>query len=438
MKRSQNCGKKGTVSVFLLLILAAFFLSIGAVAEVSAGRAARSCGDAAFRLAGQSLLSEYSRELKENYGLFALTNDENGMEKRAWEYLTAFTQKSRGTVDVLQTELQSLSLDFSPYSLTNPNLLEEQIAACMKYRSSELLKKVLSEAPGEDEPKTFPKEEKDEDQRVLRNKEIIEALPSRAFQIRGISLPDLSELPNLGELLENGKDALFLNLYIASFFSNRNSRNFEKETFFRSEMEYILCGKLSDKENEAAAKALLITLRTGVDLAHIYSSPEKRAEVQAMAAVLTPGPESVATQAVLALTWAAGEAANDVARLEKGGCVPLVKTDEDWMLCLDAVLENLFEGKVLEPETSEGLNYKGYLILLLFFEDREAKLVRIMDLIQINMKGNYDSGFSMAGSYAGFQLNGEMARIKSFFNLTGKRTGEFHMIFLYDRPEFTS
>ncbi len=297
---------------------------------------------------------------------------------------------------------------------------------------------MLSEAPGEDEPKTFPKEEKDEDQRVLRNKEIIEALPSRAFQIRGISLPDLSELPNLGELLENGKDALFLNLYIASFFSNRNSRNFEKETFFRSEMEYILCGKLSDKENEAAAKALLITLRTGVDLAHIYSSPEKRAEVQAMAAVLTPGPESVATQAVLALTWAAGEAANDVARLEKGGCVPLVKTDEDWMLCLDAVLENLFEGKVLEPETSEGLNYKGYLILLLFFEDREAKLVRIMDLIQINMKGNYDSGFSMAGSYAGFQLNGEMARIKSFFNLTGKRTGEFHMIFLYDRPEFTS
>ena len=93
---------------------------------------------------------------------------------------------------------------------------------------------------------------------------------------------------------------------------------------------------------------------------------------------------------------------------------------------------------MLEPETSEGLNYKGYLILLLFFEDREAKLVRIMDLIQINMKGNYDSGFSMAGSYAGFQLNGEMARIKSFFNLTGKRTGEFHMIFLYDRPEFTS
>ena len=154
-----------------------------------------------------------------------------------------------------------------------------------------------------------------------------------------------------------------------------------------------------------------------------------------MAAVLTPGPEAAVTQAALVLAWAAGEAANDVARLEKGGCVPLMKTDEDWMLSLEGVLENLFEGKVLEPENNDGLNYKGYLTLLLFFEDRQAKLIRVMDLIQINMKGNYDSGFSMAHSYAGFQLRGEISRTKSFFNLTGRKMGKFEMIFLYDKSD---
>lgn len=51
-----------------------------------------------------------------------------------------------------------------------------------------------------------------------------------------------------------------------------------------------------------------------------------------------------------------------------------------------------------------GNNYVDYLRILLYLEDREKKLLRCMDLIQLNMKGCYNRSFDLKEYYGGFRF----------------------------------
>ena len=154
-----------------------------------------------------------------------------------------------------------------------------------------------------------------------------------------------------------------------------------------------------------------------------------------MAELITPGPGAILTQAVINGLWSAAEAENDLRRLENGKEVSLVKTKQQWALSLENVVqsnekksiadlqekveqngesENIELGKemhskqqksgYIEPPNKEGINYQSYLQILLFLENRELKLLRCMDLIQLNMKGSYDETFDLTQHYGGFQF----------------------------------
>ena len=107
---------------------------------------------------------------------------------------------------------------------------------------------------------------------------------------------------------------------------------------------------------------------------------------------MTPGAAAAATQAALASTWAYAEADNDVKLLWEGHSVPMVKDDSSWAIDLDSAIEGVFGG-VIAPQEEKGYDYNEYLKILLFFQDENIKLARILDLIQINMRANYDGGF---------------------------------------------
>ena len=65
-------------------------------------------------------------------------------------------------------------------------------------------------------------------------------------------------------------------------------------------------------------------------------------------------------------------------------------------------------------EDQDGLCYEDYLFLLLCFKDRESKLIRIMDLIQLNIKGQADEHFDMSRCYAGFSFRSIVHRRAGF------------------------
>ena len=187
-----------------------------------------------------------------------------------------------------------------------------------------------------------------------------------------------------------------------------------------------MCGGFEDDENYKDTRGYLFLLRTGLNLAHIYSDPVKREEVIALAAVLTPPPVSVATQLAIATVWAGAEAENDLKLLEDGKKVALLKGKTNWALSLEGIAEGLAvndDGSVrgggsggnsgsdgngggyIEPSNKSGLDYEDYLRMLLFFQNREMKLLRTMDLIQLNMRGRYHKDFLMKDYYGGFAFD---------------------------------
>jgi len=160
-----------------------------------------------------------------------------------------------------------------------------------------------------------------------------------------------------------------------------------------------------------------------LNLTHIYSDPKKREALAAAASIITPGPAAAATQIALAGAWAAAEAVVDIKKLEKSKKVPLIKTEEDWVLSLDNVINEDLEPSEQAGEEGRGLTYENYLFLFLFLMDRETKLLRIMDLIQLNMKGNHNADFLITGCYSGIDIYCTLSRKVNFLGVTGNRKG---------------
>jgi hypothetical protein len=148
----------------------------------------------------------------------------------------------------------------------------------------------------------------------------------------------------------------------------------------------------------------LKALRTPLNLSYIYSDEEKRTAVMTAAEVLTPGPAAVATQLVLATTWAYAESDNDVELLWKGYKVPIVKDKTSWATDLDKALEGIGDGTII-PSVDKGYDYSQYLSVLLYFQNDNIKIARTLDLIQINMRKNYDEGFLIGEHSVGVNID---------------------------------
>ena len=201
-----------------------------------------------------------------------------------------------------------------------------------------------------------------------------------------------------------------INTYAFIYFKDNLNERDLGETYFQNEIEYSLSGKRSDSEALKAVKSKITILRNGLNLIYLYSSEEKREAAMMLAAAVTPGAEAVATQAAVLETWAYAEACNDVKLLLAGKEVPLLKTDSSWALDLDNAvssenLQMLLKEGYVTPRDEEGCSYDEYLRILMNFIPEKTRLLRMMDLIQINMKFLYCDYFLISDYYTGLKFS---------------------------------
>ncbi len=154
------------------------------------------------------------------------------------------------------------------------------------------------------------------------------------------------------------------------------------------QVEYVLNGYGSDKENLAATMWKLCNLRSAANLLFLYSDQGKRAAVQGVAttvaaAILMPELE-VLIESSLMLGWAYVEGMYDVKVLLKGGKVPLIKNAEAWHYDLDSILESA-DMQVTGKE-QKGLSYAEYLQILLFLASGENSAFRFMDIVEMDVR----------------------------------------------------
>lgn len=396
-------SKRGSTAVFLTMILASVLLAVGMFIHAASHSAGRSYADAVFDLAGRSVLSEYDLQLQKRYGLFAVHTDESQTEEKITYYAgcsfhdNPYREIIRGKayIDVLKLDLDSVSVSLKGYSITNVGLFEEQILAYMK--TGIVKDNLFSE-------KEYPPRKQDV---VLRNDQLISSLPSCGYNssfftdVRRIAE---NGLPDIKEIKKKSKNTFLVNEYITGHFLNHIHGSEERNTFFQNEIEYILKGSLDDQKNYNAVRTDLFIIRNVLNLTHIYSDPTKQAKVKAIAAELSLGAAEPIAEPAVAEAWAAAETENDLRLLEDGKSVALIKNRNNWAVPISNTLEYLYKDGYMKPKLMSGNNYVDYLRILLYLEDREKKLLRCMDLIQLNMKGCYNRSFDLKEYYGGFRF----------------------------------
>ncbi|MCD8220607.1 MAG: DUF5702 domain-containing protein [Clostridiales bacterium] len=273
---------------------------------------------------------------------------------------------------------------------------------------------------------------------------------------------DTTELPSaLEECAESARtitllNHLIVNEYCGSFFKNFCDVEItgNKETEYAGEteslrgrclayeIEYLLGGADSDRENLTKAVERLFAVREGLNLAYLLTDSEKREEARTLAATVTGitglAPLVLITMFFILCVWAAGEALMDIRGLLSGEKVPIWKSSDTWTLTIENLLEMGKNGTIGTGGGDQGLTYGSWLKLLLYVDDIVIQEYRMMDMIQMNLREKQNSFRMRRGLYR-TQLRCELNGKHVFFapgfveNLTGSRNHGYLMQVMIER-----
>lgn len=414
--------KQGEVTAFLALIFILLAAFAGSLMESASLQSAKSYRRADANRAIESVFAEYQRELLETFDIFALEGsyesgeyDEQKVLERLSYYGASGIELEIGRIQLLtdqngQAFLEQIArymekeyglgaLEGLISGIENWEGKEEeagqyqQMDAALNQELSGLLSENEVELPVEDNP--LPNVQKltaaplielvmPGDTAVSEKSVERSELPSGRSIRKGYGdFSDVAEKPELS--------VIAFGEYVLTHFSSSVGKEEISGGALDYEVEFILSGKESDRENLEDVLKKLLAIRFVPDYAYLQGSAAKRAEAQALAAALCtavalPAAAEALTQ-VLLLAWAFGEGIMDLRALVKGSRVPFTKTDESWQLSLAGLMKlGTGEGEQEGKDTAGGLTYEEYLRGLLCIGSRNDMLFRTLDLIELCLR----------------------------------------------------
>lgn len=190
-----------------------------------------------------------------------------------------------------------------------------------------------------------------------------------------------------------GKKVVY-NEYVMDNFSSFTDKDSDGTLDY--EIEYILYGGESDKENLTKAVLSIAALRSGINMLYLMTDSDKKQEAyllaSSMAGAYRVEPVIKIIQYTLMYLWSFAEGLSDVKLLLKGEKIELLKTEETWQLTLDNLLSHNIKA---EKGSKNGMNYETYLRFLMMLGNDGKKAAYTMDLIELYMiqKGRKDFRF---------------------------------------------
>lgn len=398
-------SRKGSYTVYITIFFSGMLILIFAVLKSAAAGGIASTAENFGRLWGTSILAEFDINLQKRYGIYGFLGEESLLEEK----LNKYAAYSFDEQDFIEYDGAHCSLD--GYSLCEIEIMKKQMSdAVLTLNQPEPLYRDSDGSAGSagslgstgsaGGSGGFSGETSQFGQRRITSSWILQNLPSAGSRDE-VSVTEAVEKIKKGLSIEAIAGKAAVNQYILRFFRHYRSDESVGDTYFQNEIEYILTGIADDARARKKVKQKLVLLRNGLNLAYLYSSPEKREGAMAVAAALTPGPEAVLTQAALLELWAFAEAENDVALLYEDEKVPFLKSDSTWALTLENAMAA--SDGLIRPSVEEGYEYEEYIRVLLNLIPEETRILRAMDLIQINMKYLYDGAFRLKDYYTGLR-----------------------------------
>ena len=408
--------KRGSSAVFLCVIMSGIAAVCIGLSCCAREYSVSSRMDALANLTLDSVLSEYDLKLQQEYNLFLLRDSDETLTKRADGYLRPSLR------DMKDVQVSRLSVKGTFPAAIDTAAVKDQILKWMKaggmlaaHNGPAASGSGAGEAESADSSGAGEAESADSsggtdpekpDGRILRHGPTIASLPSRRLPKQNLADRAKAagrQLLNTSHPVSEGTDRFLLESYLLGTFNSCADQKHSSH-FFRYETEYVLHGGLSDAENRQAAVRSIEALRFIPNLTFLYTDPEKHGELAACTELLFPGVTGAAIEFAAAAAWAWAESSNDAKLLLAGRRVPAVKTPDTWALSFENIPSGAGSDMIL-PAVSRGLSYSDHLRLLLYLEDETVLLSRVLDLIQINMRKDYDSAFLISACCAGISLS---------------------------------
>ena len=370
-------NKEGSFSIFAIFLFIASIFSLWIIIYAAGNIAIESTINSFGTLWGKSILSEYDLMLRDRYGLLAFYDNNKSVEDKLTKYINYSLE------DKTYINCKNIECDLEEFSLLEIENFVDQIEL-IALAGTKPIVEIYEQA----DIKTT---------RRIESPWIIESLPSYGktedLYIYGL-VNRIKEGISLEQVIKNSA----IDKYIFVFFKDYMETRDLGQTFFNCEVEYIISGEYDDSGIKKDTGDKIVLLRNILNLYYLYTCQEKRDIAMALATSITPGAMAFITQGVLLETWAYAEAKNDLKLLYYNKAVPLLKDDDNWALTVENVFntdenaDTLTKEETEElilPKRVEGASYRDYLKILLQGVPEETKVLRMMDLIQINMKYIY-------------------------------------------------
>lgn len=168
-----------------------------------------------------------------------------------------------------------------------------------------------------------------------------------------------------------------------------NYRKEKENSLLKYQVEYLIAGEASDLKNLDKVVKRLLLWREVANVTYILSDSKKCREAEMAALTLTavmlvPEFKDLVKYSIL-FAWAYMESVWDVRNLLAGGKAPLMKSGEDWKTSMSDLL--FFSGTIPEKAAGgRGLEYEDYLRIMLCLEDGTKKIMRAMDIMEMDIR----------------------------------------------------
>ena len=439
MKYQGNDNFKGTITVFLSLILMMVLSLIAAVIESAAYSAARMKTEMAMDMGLDSLLAEYSRELLDRYDLYFIDTSygsgspsvsDTGEHLRTYMEYNLDPARGRlifGSVDFTGLKLDEVNITDVSYASDNVGRVfkRQAIQAVKNMYGAALIEGVVRKTENSySSYKQSGIEEEKPDERQLEIERKLDGIDYRVPECP--ATPVFDEKPGILDMIMSDAAVSDRHIDVSQLASHRTLNkgsgmrkpkedpdSFANEILFGEylvekclmygrdtlnekqgpaayEIEYILNGENTDTANLRKTVEKLLLVRYAADTMFIFNDGKRREEVQTVLEVIgaflgIPKEAADAAADLVLLAWAFGESVSDVKRLMADERVPLIKTDADWKMPL-AGLFMLRASAHATGEKGQGLSYKDYMRIFLMLENKNEKVMRAMDVIELNLR----------------------------------------------------
>lgn len=356
--------EQGSMSAFLAMLFLVFLLLISVCVEGIYMYTARGKAMGIYMSGLSHTKGNYQKELADMYHIYA-------MDPRYHKKIeTDFSDRMKESLDQngdpfrFQTGSTKIS-DILDLSAQKGEVLKYQIRQQMQYEAAgDILKNLTKKIKAGEDQKNELSGIKDQIQ-----KDVEKGLDE--FEKTASTDSFASELPVV--------------LYATKYFHFLTDTT--KKDGIKYEIEYLIAGKDSEKENLGMVFWRMIALRFVMNAACVYQDPAKEKEAALLAASILGvtgfPPAVVVAKNLLLLALAYGESVIDVRNLADGKKIPAVKTSSDWQLSFAGLATLNCKRKPVK----QGMSYEDYLLLLLISQkDKRQKYFRMMDLMEQNIR----------------------------------------------------